>query len=926
MLTPFISATIPDSCSRIAVVFTLLFIMSTAGVQSQDIHSAIKLDIRRGLFANDAYTVEITREQMIKTIREQRSREYEDYLLNRPLVGYSGVTEQDSSAIVALYHSTGGDGWANNTNWLSDKPMYMWHGISLNIDNTKVRWIFLERNNLTGTIPDEIENLTELEVLQLSNNQLSGPIPAGIGKAANLIELLLHNNTLSGPIPAELAQLQNCTHLWLFSNELEGPIPPELGNLTDLQYLWLDNNKLTGSIPTALGTLGNLKQLTMYKNTLSGSVPDAIGQLTNLEVLWLQDNDLSYEIPSSIGNLRNLQSLRLEKNKLSGPIPDIFNDLDQLLELYLYDNRLTGSIPPSVGVCTKIEKLYLANNMLSGTILPVCALTKMKILHLGGNSFSGDIPAAFGDLDSLQGIWLYSNQLDGSIPPELGRLKKLWAVGLYLNNLTGPIPPELGDLENLELLWLDYNRLTGPIPGDLGKLKNLSVLDLSTNELTGPIPPEVGQLTNLEELYLYENALTDTIPHELGDLSKLTMLAVGRNKLKEPTSVTDLQTAFLRLTELQWFLADRNEFTKFPDISSLPNLNTLEIQSNCLHFDSIEPHIGITNLRYAPQDSVGPERLINATPGVDVSLALQTLPPNPKPISVGGLHNQYQWFRGNEPIAGATNPSHTIVQPGYLDTGHYILRITNTVATVCTLYSRQITVKVEEEVNLNYGSQSEVSAQTLGIKIAADVTYAGKLRILYFNSAPKPGNPPEGILRIADLYFSIDADPSLQLSNAKIMIPVRELADRGIDVSKIKWLKRPESGKGEWITLQGKIEGDYFVSEIPFDSFSEFTFGLTEVTSVDQEIDLPNEYRLYQNYPNPFNPTTTIRFSIPERQNVLLTVYDLLGREVARLVNEELDAGLYSVVYDGTELASGVYLYRIQTDSFASAKCFILLK
>jgi hypothetical protein len=99
------------------------------------------------------------------------------------------------------------------------------------------------------------------------------------------------------------------------------------------------------------------------------------------------------------------------------------------------------------------------------------------------------------------------------------------------------------------------------------------------------------------------------------------------------------------------------------------------------------------------------------------------------------------------------------------------------------------------------------------------------------------------------------------------------------------------------------------------------------VTSVEMIEDaIPHEYRLEQNYPNPFNPSTTIRFSIPERHHIRLSVYDLLGREVTKLIDEEMEAGWYSVIYNAEGLASGVYLYRIQTESFISTKRFIILK
>jgi uncharacterized delta-60 repeat protein len=90
--------------------------------------------------------------------------------------------------------------------------------------------------------------------------------------------------------------------------------------------------------------------------------------------------------------------------------------------------------------------------------------------------------------------------------------------------------------------------------------------------------------------------------------------------------------------------------------------------------------------------------------------------------------------------------------------------------------------------------------------------------------------------------------------------------------------------------------------------------------------ELPTSFSLEQNYPNPFNPTTTIRFSIPKRQNVNLAIYDLLGRKVKALVNRELKAGRHSFDFNAAGFASGIYIYRLQTESFISARRCILLK
>lgn len=93
-----------------------------------------------------------------------------------------------------------------------------------------------------------------------------------------------------------------------------------------------------------------------------------------------------------------------------------------------------------------------------------------------------------------------------------------------------------------------------------------------------------------------------------------------------------------------------------------------------------------------------------------------------------------------------------------------------------------------------------------------------------------------------------------------------------------------------------------------------------------QTWEIPNYYSLSQNYPNPFNPVTTIKYGIPKSGNVTLKIYDLLGREVRTLVNEKKDPGVYSVEFDGTNLASGIYLYKIESGSFSAVKKLMLVK
>ena len=103
---------------------------------------------------------------------------------------------------------------------------------------------------------------------------------------------------------------------------------------------------------------------------------------------------------------------------------------------------------------------------------------------------------------------------------------------------------------------------------------------------------------------------------------------------------------------------------------------------------------------------------------------------------------------------------------------------------------------------------------------------------------------------------------------------------------------------------------------------------LNKPTSVQEEPvgGLPLSFRLDQNYPNPFNPSTTIRYGLPHASPVTLKVYDMLGRQVSVLVNERRDAGVHEVKFDGSNLASGVYFYRMQAGSFVETRKLVLLR
>ena len=192
----------------------------------------------------------------------------------------------DRAVLIALYHSTGGANWVANANWLSDRPIGEWHGVTTD-SNGRVVWLELGGNQLTGEIPPELGGLSNLTGLVLYGNGLTGEIPPELGRLSNLTRLDLGDNQLAGEIPPELGRLSNLRELGLGFNQLTGEIPPELGRLSNLTSLTFDGNGLTGEIPPELGGLSNLNHLVLGGNPLTGCIPEGLRDIEHNDLVEL---------------------------------------------------------------------------------------------------------------------------------------------------------------------------------------------------------------------------------------------------------------------------------------------------------------------------------------------------------------------------------------------------------------------------------------------------------------------------------------------------------------------------------------------------------------------------------------------------------------------------------------------------------------
>ncbi|MDE0142478.1 MAG: fibronectin type III domain-containing protein [Caldilineaceae bacterium] len=311
----------------------------------------------------------------------------------------------EREALVAVYHATGGENWAQDSNWMTDEPLGSWRGVTTDRNGSVIE-LDLNRNLLSGYIPAGLGSLPNLRILRMSGNDLEGTIPAGIGNLSELTNLELDDNNLSGSIPAELGNLPNLTWLDLSGNDLSGPIPTELSRLTGLTVFALSDNGLTGAFPWWLKKLDDLLILHMSGNHFTGCMPE------DLLGIWIEDLS-STHLPTcrealvtfffATGGAQWENSTNWRDS--AAPLAQWFGvktDADgRVTEIDLSGNGLVGTLPPRIGALIHLELLDLSGNDLVGQIPPELGkLTNLSTLYLGGNRLSGCVPANLREIEN----------------------------------------------------------------------------------------------------------------------------------------------------------------------------------------------------------------------------------------------------------------------------------------------------------------------------------------------------------------------------------------------------------------------------------------------------------------------------------------------------------------------------------------------
>lgn len=244
----------------------------------------------------------------------------------------TSIDQYECNALAALHFSTVGSQWINNDKWMTATDPCTWYGVVCKPGHVTELW--LGKNNLSGKVPQEIESLSELEILTLSSNAITEVNPA-VTKLAKLEYLFVGDNQLTA-LPSTIGDLSSLYYLGAGYNNLTS-VPTSIGKLSGLGVLRLESNDLS-TIPSGLGNLTQLVEVRIDDNNL-GSIPPGVKNLAKLDRFTASHNVITW-VPLWFANLSNLTIVDLSHNRLSGPITNQFQPISPHIGALLLNGNL----------------------------------------------------------------------------------------------------------------------------------------------------------------------------------------------------------------------------------------------------------------------------------------------------------------------------------------------------------------------------------------------------------------------------------------------------------------------------------------------------------------------------------------------------------------------------------------------------------
>ena len=435
----------------------------------------------------------------------------------------------DRAVLITFFHVTDGPNWTENDNWLTDAPLEDWHGVHTD-DYGRVNELNLYDNNLSGHIPSELGNLSNLEESDLGKNHLSGQIPRELGNLTRVTSLLLDENELTGAIPTELGDLRKLETLYLNENQLTGHIPLELSYLINLDTLLLDNNELTGEIPRELGDLTDLSELKLAGNQFTGCIPDTLRDVEDndfeeLDLPFCSEQSSAFEdcvetlssIPyeSSGVGMENIWSSDCESSNRPGSYArfytltlhhsfDVTITLTSEQDVYLYlmggigaDGIVLHENDDYEGLNSRIQvPLHPGNYTIEATTHDAGAEGEFYLEVDADDSAPIPPPAELTDRAALTAFYHAANGPGWHDSDN-------WLTDFPLSEWRGVESDDSGRVIRLDL---EANNLSGELPLEFGNLDQLQWVNISHNQLTGELSRGLTNLTTLVYFYFDNNA------------------------------------------------------------------------------------------------------------------------------------------------------------------------------------------------------------------------------------------------------------------------------------------------------------------------------------------------------------------------------------------------------------------------------------
>ncbi|KAG0495560.1 hypothetical protein HPP92_000251 [Vanilla planifolia] len=316
---------------------------------------------------------------------------------------------------------------------------------------------------------------------------LSGPMPDNtIGKLSKLQFLDLSMNNITG-LSTDLWGLgSSLKRLNLSMNRIQGSLPNNIGNFGNMESLDLSHNGFSGEIPSNIGSMLTIRLLNLSRNSFEGTIPDGIADCRNLVSLDLSGNQIRGKMPD-FSELESLSHLNLSGNFLNGSILGVLKEGLKVVDLsnnQFQSQVSAGKLDLNFSVSSLVYLDVSVNHLNAEFFSNLSLALSLKHLNLAGNGLSHKKFSNLQLPSRLDYLNLSETSLNGNISPEISKLVGLKALDLSKNHLVGEIP-DLSMVVNLQILDLSSNNLTGEIPTPiLHRLPNMKWFNLSYNNLS----------------------------------------------------------------------------------------------------------------------------------------------------------------------------------------------------------------------------------------------------------------------------------------------------------------------------------------------------------------------------------------------------------------------------------------------------------